>query len=159
MANERDVKNAVDQTVRDRDGHVIGTVGPPEPEPGPSAQELIRQGLEQKITDAEKAIEPIAEVIAGYGNQARLILDRMKLRDLGFKSGREEKAKVAALKAKCDEGRKQIHELRKTAGTYDHHTPFLNDLDAFLEDLDRHFGLVPVGGGSVRDRITRGLEK
>jgi hypothetical protein len=150
------------QVVRDRMGHIIGEVGPP-PEPqGPSAQELIQQGLEQKITDAEKAITPIAEAMALHGNAARLILDRIKVSPLGFESRREMKAKVADLKKKCDEGRKQIQELRKRAGMYSQRTPFLEDLDEFLGDLDRHFGLSvgsPAAGESAHDQITRGLEK
>jgi hypothetical protein len=168
MANEKDVRDAAGnvigtakaQVVRDKFGEIIGEVGPPEPEPGPSAEELIMQGFQQRVTDAENGIAAIAEDLAGHGNAAKLILDRIKLRDLNFKVLREEKAKVAALRAKMSDGKKQIEALRKVAGQYDQKTPFLRDLDDFLADLDLRLG-VPAArpDESAHGRITQGLEK
>ena len=125
------------QVVRDRMGHIIGEVGPAPEAPGPGARELIQQGLEKQVTDAEKAMVPIIETMTAHARAVRTLKDRVSQFD--FKARQEAKVKAEELKAKYEEGEKQLHELRKKAGMYSQHTPFLKDVDAHLVNMKRHF--------------------
>jgi hypothetical protein len=146
MANEKDVRDAAGnligsvkaQVVRDKFGVIIGEVGPPAPEPGESAQDRITRGLRQKSIDAEEAIAGIAEVMSEHAKAARVLID--KTSQWGFRDKRKMEVKVAELRAKFDEGEKQIQKLRSDAareGTTN--TPFIKSLDAHLALMKRHF--------------------
>jgi len=147
MANEKDVKDAAGnvigtakaQVVRDPDGKVIGEVGPPEPEPGPSAEERIAQGLEQNITDAKlKMVSIIDGSMTEDAKKARALWDKASQWSVAKRLEATEKR--AELHAKFLKTKAELRELRNAAqGQGGFSTPFFKTIDAQLRHLERHF--------------------
>lgn len=92
--------------------------------------------LAQRVTDAEKAMIPIIETLAGHVKTVRILRD--KCSQWSFKERQQTKAREEEIKGKYEAAKKQLHEIRKIAGTYSQHTPFLKDVDVFLGNLERH---------------------
>jgi len=148
MANEKDVKDAAGnvigtakaQVVRDPDGKVIGEVGPPEPESGPSAEERITQGLEQKITDAKlKMVSIIDGSMTEDAKKAQALWDKASQWSVAKRlEATEKRAELHAKFLKTKAG--ELNELRNAAqGQGGFSTPFFKTIDAHLKHLERHF--------------------
>jgi len=145
MANEKDVRDAAGnvigtakaQVVRDPFGNVIGEVGPPEPEPGPSAQERIEQGLVQASIETQNKIILMMEQMARDARTARTAQDKASQWD--FKGQREAGTKKADLLAKFDKDMDEINKLRRNVMPDDQGRQFLKEADRFIRNLRRHF--------------------
>jgi hypothetical protein len=147
MANEKDVRDAAGNligkvkadVVRDPFGNVIGEVGPPEPEPGPSAEERIAQGLEQKITDAKlKMVSIIDGPMTENAKMAQALWDKASQWSVAKRLEATEKR--AELHAKFLKTKAELNELRNAAQSLGGlSTPFFKTIDAHLKHLERHF--------------------
>ena len=147
MADEKIVKDPVTgkvigsadraQVVRDKFGKVIGEVGPPEPEPGPSVEERITQGLIQHGIDAQNKIGSILEQMTAEARTARTIADKASQWD--WKGQREAGKKKAELLAKFEKAAAEINLLRKDIGYEPGTAEFKKDLDRYMRNLRRHF--------------------
>jgi len=103
-----------------------------------SAEAKIAEGLRKTRTDAEKAIVPVLDSMSGWAQQSRRVLDTTSQWD--FSKRQTAKAKCAELRAKFDEAKKQINEMREAArGDFGEITPFVNDTDSFIKGLEKHF--------------------
>lgn len=125
------------QIVRDKFGKVIGEVGPPEPEPGPSAEERITQGLIQHGIDAQNKIGSILEQMTADAKTARAIADKASQWD--WKAQREAGKKRVELRAKFEKAAEEINLMKKDIGYEPGTAEFKKDLDRYMRNLRRHF--------------------
>jgi hypothetical protein len=147
MADEKIVKDPVTgkvigsadraQVVRDPFGKIIGEVGPPPPEPGPSVEERITQGLIQHSIDAQNKIGSILEQMTADARTARTIADKASQWD--WKGQREAGKKRAELRAKFEKAAVEINLLRNNVGYDPGAAEFKKDLDRYMKNLRRHF--------------------
>jgi len=126
------------QVIYSLQGQIIGRTGPePDVDKGPTAGELIQQGLNQPIINAENEIRPILDRMVRLAQQSRDARDKIGQWD--FDNRLKIDKTRADLFMKFQAYQEQLHELRKVAGRYSQSTPFLTSMDAFVLNLEQHF--------------------